>query len=150
MYCVDNASEFHHEAYLLDVIQAICGTDVALVFHPRDCDSHSAHCTVVNSETVMKPFKDNFSKKEAEYLVEQYPDENVEEDGQQRRNEKEVFHNGWCSSVNIGHLLPGDRSYESLPEAYQKMLQLTGVPSPRLHRGATDPLAKNRLCSCQL
>ena len=48
VYAVTDPFKYHYESYIVDVLNALRGTDLTMIFHPIGINSRSAHSIVVN------------------------------------------------------------------------------------------------------
>ena len=145
MYSVTDASESHYKLFTIVLITSIRGTDMQLIYHPRDINSKSAHSIVVNDSKILQKFLKVFSVEKTASLVKEFPAKHKDPNGQVKRKEGDVFNNGACSGQNVGEVKDGQTSYEVLEPEVKQKVQLTKQSMPRIHKGSTTSEAQEQM-----
>lgn len=144
VYAVTDPFEYHYESYIVDVLNALRGTDLTMIFHPIGINSRSAHSIVVNKQSDLQGVIALVNIREASYLVNQFPSKYQDENGVRRDNHN-VHDGGFCSGQNIGCSEEGQYSFDLLEEHIQEMIKKLCIATPRLHAGAHTNEAQRQM-----
>ena len=155
IYIVDEAKRaVHHESYLVDILHAVRGSNLTLLYHPNDDNYRSAHSIVVNNQKDLKEFSSGYDTKATDEHIQRYgtrPKENSEGyDDNVTRIDSSTCNGGMCSSRNTyvpteQDLYKKANTFLLLDTELQELILGCQVAIPRIHDGTEQDVVHDKM-----
>ena len=155
IYIVDEAKRaIHHESYKLDVLTAVLGSDLTLLYHPNDKNCRTAHSIVVNDQDDLAPFSTWYNTEATDDHIKRYgvaPKINADGTGDNvTRIDSKTCNGGMCLSRNMYVPTKEDLNKKTntlslLNPNLQDLILDCQVSIPRIHEGTEQQVVTDKM-----